>query len=934
MHNRLWRPVFVWLCAIGVLAGSTQAQPCPSPAEIQARCEAIKQQDNPAQIRLLSQLSQQLRQHCRPDSSRATVAYELGRVQYIAGQYATAAQNFRESIWLNRQPGGNPTGQIKSYCYLALIQQAQGDQAGAFRYYVACVRLGKHYGAQPRTIATALNNLSFMYQQQGDYQRALNTAREGIYYARQSRDSLLEARSLSEAARDLMQIGHPEKGVPLIDKAIRIAQYDKANETLYYFFTIIKAQILSDLGYIDPSLTLQKKALDYYLASHQAELAAHLYGNIGYLLMMKRKEYRKAMQYFQQAYQLHSDPYQKARILNNMGGIYALQGNYPPALRHYQLALRLLPIGVASADPRINPSDREMVQAIDKEYLLTLMQDKADAWLAYAKTTGNHRQRLQYALATYHVADRMIDRMRWEQTGQQSKLYWRQKTRAIYEQAIETCYRLNNPAQAFHFFEKSRAVMLADKLNELGARQQLSKPQVAEQLRLEQAVSQAQSRLATIAPDSAVYAPAQTGLLAEQERLDAFRKKLEATNPTYYRYKYDSTTTSLADLQQNLKARHASFLTYFVGDSALYVMGVTDTGATFRRQPVLAYAATVQAFRQRLETPAAMSRTADVADFREHSHALYRQLLAPFALPAGRVIVSSDGVSIPFEALSRSTRPNDYALADYAFSYVYSARLLLRDRPGAKQTSALASDFLGVAPVNFSPSLQQGMLAGSDAALRSIAGRFGESTLLTQQQATRRSFQAMAPHYRIIHLFTHATADSSGREPLLYFADSTLQLSDLGEGALPNAQLVVLAACKTGVGANQRGEGVFSLARGFAALGVPSVLTTLWSVENKATYDITNLFYQYLDQGMAKDVALQRAKQDWLSTAGRANQLPNYWAGLILVGDAEPMNYPIHGGWWAAGGLLLLLALAGSWWRFRHRPAAPPTPAASSPLRV
>ncbi len=165
-------------------------------------------------------------------------------------------------------------------------------------------------------------------------------------------------------------------------------------------------------------------------------------------------------------------------------------------------------------------------------------------------------------------------------------------------------------------------------------------------------------------------------------------------------------------------------------------------------------------------------------------------------------------------------------------------------------------------------------------------------------------------------------SDSAGTEPRLYFADSVLNVSDLRESLL-QTELVVLAACKTGVGANERGEGVFSLARGFAALGVPSVVTTLWNVENRATYAITSDFYRYLADGLPKDEALQQAKLNWLGTADGASQLPNYWAGLIIVGDTQPLRYAPP--WsWLAGGLGLILAGVGSiWWWRRHRGTRP-----------
>ena len=113
---------------------------------------------------------------------------------------------------------------------------------------------------------------------------------------------------------------------------------------------------------------------------------------------------------------------------------------------------------------------------------------------------------------------------------------------------------------------------------------------------------------------------------------------------------------------------------------------------------------------------------------------------------------------------------------------------------------------------------------------------------------------------------------------------------------------------------------MFSLARGFLALGVPSVLTTLWSVQADATYTLTELFHQFLDEGLPKDVALQRAKQDWLNTAEGLNQLPAYWAGLIIIGDAEPLAQPHYNWWLVSGGILLIAGLSGWWFRRKRLP--------------
>ena len=94
---------------------------------------------------------------------------------------------------------------------------------------------------------------------------------------------------------------------------------------------------------------------------------------------------------------------------------------------------------------------------------------------------------------------------------------------------------------------------------------------------------------------------------------------------------------------------------------------------------------------------------------------------------------------------------------------------------------------------------------------------------------------------------------------------------------------------ETGNGKFYQGEGVFSFSRGFAALGIPSSISNLWSVENESTYKLTELFYKYLTKGLPLDVSLQKAKIEFYNSAGREKQLPYFWSALILVGRTDPI---------------------------------------------
>ncbi|HKZ64951.1 MAG TPA: CHAT domain-containing protein, partial [Chitinophagaceae bacterium] len=144
--------------------------------------------------------------------------------------------------------------------------------------------------------------------------------------------------------------------------------------------------------------------------------------------------------------------------------------------------------------------------------------------------------------------------------------------------------------------------------------------------------------------------------------------------------------------------------------------------------------------------------------------------------------------------------------------------------------------------------------------------------------------------YRIIQLYTHAADSSSNNEPIIYFADSALYLSDLIIEYQPHTQLVVLSACETGTGKIYQGEGVFSFNRGFAALGIPAAISNLWSVDNTSAYLLTELFYKWLAKGVPTDVALQKAKLEFLQTASREKSMPCYWAGSVLVGKTDTIE--------------------------------------------
>ncbi|RYG40212.1 MAG: CHAT domain-containing protein, partial [Chitinophagaceae bacterium] len=165
-----------------------------------------------------------------------------------------------------------------------------------------------------------------------------------------------------------------------------------------------------------------------------------------------------------------------------------------------------------------------------------------------------------------------------------------------------------------------------------------------------------------------------------------------------------------------------------------------------------------------------------------------------------------------------------------------------------------------------------------------ISGFFNEPLLYTGVGAVRREFLDKYYKYKIVQLYTHASEAAHEGDPVIYFADSAVRLSELMAVDHPATRLIILSACETGKGKWNEGEGVFSFNRAFAELGVPSAMVNLWSVDNQSTYRLNEIFCKYLSEGVASDVALQLAKIDFMHSADKEHRLPYYWAASVIAG--------------------------------------------------
>ena len=181
------------------------------------------------------------------------------------------------------------------------------------------------------------------------------------------------------------------------------------------------------------------------------------------------------------------------------------------------------------------------------------------------------------------------------------------------------------------------------------------------------------------------------------------------------------------------------------------------------------------------------------------------------------------------------------------------------------------------------------------------------SILNTEQKPlSNEEFHFSLKNNKITHFSGH-TFVSDHHYDLHYLllaceSNEVYTMKDIRETEINN-DMVVLSACNTGAGKLIENDGIISLGRELIYAGAKSVISTLWSVNDRSTSIIMTEFYKELLKGNRKDEALRKAKLSYLEQADPEYQHPYYWAGFIAVGDMSPLFFPKRK--WYYGGITL-----------------------------
>ncbi|MFK7925420.1 MAG: CHAT domain-containing protein, partial [Bacteroidia bacterium] len=489
----------------------------------------------------------------------------------------------------------------------------------------------------------------------------------------------------------------------------------------------------------------------------------------------------------------------------------------------------------------------------------------------------------------------------------------------VYELAMANAYQLSqassNPkwsALAFAVAERSRANLLWENLqrDQVQNPTALSKQIVQQQNRLESSIQLARNDWFSawqVDAQNPQLPTLQNEITRLQLSQDSLKYVISLQYPNYHKLKYRQELPSLKQIQSQLPKAH-QLLEYFYTDTVLYLLQIQPNDYQIHRIKLAEdFAQSLQDWQQQLQNPA-LSSPQSLARL---GHQLYQQLF-PFALEADTsqsLLIIPDGplTQLPFELLVReAASPNDYRDIPYLFEqagvrYAYAAWTLL-DKHDLAPTDKY---WAGFAP-SYQPAVPNALLSirGPEEAIASLAGAETEVKRIAAQmsgesymgaQASKKNFLKQAASFKVLHLALHAyILEDRPMYSGLIFGEAATQDTLLLHEIYPlklQSELTVLSACNTGIGQRQRGEGNLSLAHAFAYAGCPSVVMSLWPVNDQSTQDLMEAFYTALKGGHSKSKALQIARKKYLQEHDLTH--PYYWGAFVSIGDDASLSPPL-----------------------------------------
>ncbi|KOH43249.1 hypothetical protein NC99_39170 [Sunxiuqinia dokdonensis] len=609
------------------------------------------------------------------------------------------------------------------------------------------------------------------------------------------------------------------------------------------------------------------------------------------------------------------------------------------ALAYYQKALVAGTDGFSALDFSVNPA---LGQEISEIQLLEVLKKKAYCLetLADLNLSASDKPEavanLTIALDAIEKAAELIHQIRTGYVSEDSQFFLSENQESTFMSAVGIAYKLFQQTnvvgyaqKGFEFAEKSKSASFLASIKDSKAKKFGGIPDslLNREDYLKMNISSYKEMLfeenQNSEPDSARIELFNSKIFQLGEEYGQLVQLFEDSFPNYYSFKYKNEVVGVEDIQKRM-SRKTAVVEYLIEEpndqlhvGQIFKFIITDSEVRFTRETIdSTFVANIESVYQFLTSPKYLfTGKEEYKGYVTAAYQLYQVLLDPDRLVLENrelVVVPDDKLAyIPFDALlsqmpdtsKMNFRTLPYLVNDYSISYTYSATLLYNYFDKAKLAQ---KDLLAFAPSYVDDDRDYTEISEYRAGLLPLpavskevdfVGEYVSGDIFKDSLAQESQFKRAASDYDILHLAMHTLInDTLPMYSKLAFSkpymdeaeDGWLNTNEIYTMDL-KARMAVLSACNTGSGKLQKGEGVMSLARGFLYAGCPSIVMTLWEVEDESGAHIMKDFYKFLSKGKTKNEALRSAKLAHIQNADPLKAHPHYWLGYVVVGNPEPL---------------------------------------------
>lgn len=840
----------------------------------------------------------------------------------------------------------------KVYWKISKIQFDERDFTESITYGEKAIKEFLKYNND--SLGLAYYGLGFSYKQVGDVEKAIGCFEKGIYYHSITNNAKEIAKGYLYLGESYSLTNEKNKAKEVLKKAMLVYNNNRDNEG--------RANVFFRLGRINIQCQEYDEAINNFLKASKikekifGENSMQLgmnYDNLGNSYFFK-DDYLKAIYFYQKYLKIINEVNRKHkyRVLlpYKIGTCYTNLKQFEKASLYIDSSLHLLHFNKNAPHPfdgLQSPVDMIMI-------LYFKGKNYHKAYEAYGCEEDLHA-----AAEWYGLSAGLVEYLNQSYEEADSRQYLLDRFYYVFEAAINVFYTLHQETRKeiyadsmLAYMERSRAILLKEAVQRAAVVNRAGIPDtlLKEERRLQKEIIALENKRFEMLEGGAKETSASLALASRLFDLKASHRQIltqiEKYHPAFYQDNYETKALAIADVRRRLLRPDEMLLHYFIGDDYLLALAVSDTACravkfaipdslqqwvTGLRDAIYNYA---------LHPTDSLARRYDFLGYK-----LYQCLLVPFGKLPERLLIAPDGLLeyLPFEALLYQpvTVPDvfdeyPYLVRRHTVRYTHSLALLshLETRPSKahrRRVLAMAPSFVRESASVDNPEERKrnlGILRDNIKEVKEI-GRIFPARIYTGPAATRERFEADAGEYSVLHLATHAKSnDDSGDFSFLAFAseatDTAVRMYVKDIYALHlHAEMVVLSACETGVGQLRRGEGLVSLARGFSYAGASSLITTLWRVGDRPSYELMQRFYRQLKKHTYKDEALRLAQLEFIESHPDIFSHPFFWAAFVPIGDMSPLQigHKNHWRWWLV--LAGLLGVLGYWtWQRRRKMAA------------